>query len=219
VLHVGGPDFHPVARQAARIIEWLGAPDRCELHDGIDAFDHLDAADLLILIGLHWTGMTPQMAYRPMQPRHRAALEAYVVAGRPLVAHHGAIASYDDWPRFGELVGFTWIWGKTNHSPIGDYAVRVLATGHPIVQGVGDFEIHDELYYDIAVAPGLEVTTHAEADFQGRRLPMVMTAQRSVQGKIAYLANGHDMKAFDCPAMKSLWVNAVRWALDGRSAR
>jgi type 1 glutamine amidotransferase len=38
-----------------------------------------------------------------------------------------------------------------------------------------------------------------------------MTAERP--NKIAYLANGHDMKAFECPAMKTLWLNAVRWAL------
>ena len=75
------------------------------------------------------------------------------------------IASYDDWPRFGELLGFAWIWGKTNHSPIADYQVHFLPTDHPIVAGVSDFRIHDELYYDIAITPGLKVQTHAQAEF------------------------------------------------------
>jgi type 1 glutamine amidotransferase len=211
VFHIGGPAFHPVDRQAKSIVAWLGAEHECELHDGVDAFDHLEKADLLVLMGLHWTGMGDGLTYRPMNASHVAALERYVVAGKPIIAHHGAIASYDDCPRFAELVGFAWIWGKTNHSPIGEYTVRVLPTSHPIVAGLSDYSIHDELYYDIALTRGMKATTHAEAEFQGKRLPMIMTAERP--NKIAYLANGHDMKAFECPAMKTLWLNAVRWAL------
>ena len=171
-------------------------------------------AELLVIMGLHWTGYD---RYEPMQPAHKAAFERYVRSGRPIIAHHGGIASYDDWPRFGELLGFAWIWGRTNHSPIADYDVRVLPTGHPIVAGMSDFRIRDELYYDIAITPGLKVQTHAEADFDGKRLPMVMTAtggRIDGAGKVTYLANGHDMKALDCPAMQPLWRNAVAWALE-----
>ena len=100
VFHVGGPEFHPVADQARAIASWLGDSYRCEFHDGVDAFDHLDHCDLLVLMGLHWTGMAP-LVYRPMQARHKEAFERYVASGRPLLAHHGAVASYDDWPRFG----------------------------------------------------------------------------------------------------------------------
>lgn len=214
-FHVGGPVFHPVAEQADAIRRWLGDGYQCSIHDGVAAFEHLRETDLLVLMGLHWTGMADPatgLKYEPMRDSHKQAFEAYVASGRPIIAHHGAIASYDDWPRFGELVGFAWIWGKTNHSPVGDYLVRSLPTGHPIIAGVGDFRIHDELYYDIAIAPGLSVTNHAEAEFEGKHLPMVMTAtggRVSGAGKVAYLANGHDMKAFESPAMKTLWINAV----------
>jgi type 1 glutamine amidotransferase len=181
------------------------------MHDGVDAFDHLERADLLVVMGLHWTGIGEGLTYRPMQSRHVRALEELAASGRPIIAHHGAIASYDDCPRFAEIVGSAWIWGKTNHSPIGDYDVRIRPTAHPIIEGVADFRIHDELYYDIAIAPGMQVSVHAEAEFANRRLPMVMTSERP--NKIAYLANGHDMKAFECPAMQKLWMNAVRWCM------
>src|SRR4051812_49453571 len=116
VYHVGGPEFHPVDRQAQEIARWLGDEKYVhERHDGLAAFENLDGADLLVLMGLHWTGGTK---YQPMRAEHQRAFENYVKSGRPIIAHHGAIASYDDWPRFGELVGFAWIWGKTNHSPI-----------------------------------------------------------------------------------------------------
>jgi type 1 glutamine amidotransferase len=211
-----------VDRQARAIAGWLGDAYACERHDGLAAFERLGDADLLVLMGLHWTGLTPEssggLTYHPLRDADKEALERYVASGRPVIAHHGAIASYDDWPRFGQLVGFAWIWGQTSHSPVGDYTVRARETGHPIIEGVGDFTIHDELYYDIAIAPGLEVRTHAEAEYDGRRLPMVLTAEGGRTpgaGKVAYLAIGHDMKAFECPALKRLWTNAVDWCLRG----
>jgi uncharacterized protein len=222
VFHVGGPRFHPVDDQAGLIADWLGAGYTCRILEGLNAFEALDACDLLVIMGLHWTGMDADWAgnldYHPLEERHRRAFEAYVASGRPLLAHHGAVASYDDWPRFGELLGFTWIWGTTAHSPMGDYRVRVLPTGHPVVSGVDDYDIRDELYYDVAITLGLEPAVHAQAEWEGRRLPMVMTASGGRiegAGRTAYLANGHDMEAFGCPALRPLWINAVNWLLGG----
>jgi type 1 glutamine amidotransferase len=215
VFHVGGPAFHPVADQARAVTAWFGEEFRCELHDGVDAFEHLDDCDLLVLMGLHWTGMTP-LAYRPMQGRHRRAFEQYVRSGRPLLAHHGAVASYDDCPRFGELVGVAWVWGTTSHSPLGTHLVRVRNTNHPVVAGVDDFQIFDELYYNLKIADGLPVGVHAHASWDGADHPMVITADGGRvpgAGRMVYLANGHDLRAFESPALRELWANAVRWLL------
>lgn len=221
VFHVGGPSFHPVRDQAGCIAEWLGPTVQTTILEGLDAFESLDACDLLVLMGLHWTGMDQEWAgsltYHPMQPKHQQAFENYVASGRPLLAHHGAIASYDDWPRFGDLVGFTWQWGVTSHSPFSTYPVRVLPTGHPIIAGVGDYTLADELYYDVQVTPGLAPAVHAETTWEDRNLPMVMTASGgriSGAGRTAYLANGHDLRAFDCPALSLIWRNAVAWLLE-----
>ena len=108
VFHVGGPEFHPVGEQACAISQWLGDGFHAELFDGRAAFENLDDCDLLVLMGLHWTGMKND--YAPLSDEHKMAFESYVASGRPLVSHHGAIASYDDWPRFGELAGFQWVW-------------------------------------------------------------------------------------------------------------
>ena len=220
IFHVGGPAFHPTVEQAHMIEQWLGPEFDCALYDGVDAFEHLEDCDLLVIMGLHWTGMRADhggdLSYRPMTTDHQHALEAYVTSGRPVLCHHGGIASYDDWPRFGELIGFAWIWGVTAHSELGDHHVRILPTGHPIVAGVHDYTIHDELYYDVQIAPGMQATAHAEARWNNRALPMVLTGEGGRApgaGRTAYLANGHDMTAFACPAMKTLWNNAVRWLL------
>lgn len=215
IFLVGGPDYHPVNEQAGVIInQWLGPDYACHTAESLAAFEHLNECDLLVLMGMHWTGWEGR--YRSPSDVHRRALEKYVYSGRPILSAHGAIASYDDWPRFGELVGFTWVWGTSSHSLIAEHRVRVLHTGHPIVEGLDDFSIVDELYYDLRISPGMEVRVHADAEWAGRRLPMLMTAEGgriSGAGKTTYIANGHDMRAFECPAMKKVWLNAIKWSL------
>jgi len=220
IFHVGGPSFHPVEPQAKRIIAWLGDGHDCGVHDGVDAFDGLDDCDLLVLMGLHWSGLSTatdgELAYRPMSDRHKKSFERYVASGRPILAHHGSIASYDDWPRFGDLVGFAWVWGSTSHSPIELHRIQVLETGHPVVAGVRDYALVDELYYKIKITDGFEPEIHAVAQWDDVAQPMVMTGYggRAVgAGKVAYLANGHDLRAFECSQMRQLWLNAVEWLL------
>lgn len=214
-FHVGGPSFHPVADQARQIAGWLD-PTRyaCESVEGNATFDGLDDVDLLVLMGLFWTGWT-ETPYVSPTAAQRAAFERYVASGRGIIAHHGAVASYDDWPGFGDLVGVAWVWGTTNHSPLGEWKVRVATGEHPVVRDVNDFTIYDELYYDLKLAQGLVVREHAWAEFAGRRLPMILTAEGgrvAGAGKMVYLANGHDLRAFDCPAMRQIWTNAIDWA-------
>lgn len=223
VFHVGGPAFHPTARQADVIAGWLGDRYQCEIRDGAAAFDDLSTCDLLVVMGLHWTGMEEDWAgkltYQPLNDEQKRSFEAYVTSGRPLLNHHGGIASYDDWPRFGELLGFTWVWGVTDHVPLGEHRVDVLATGHPLIERVSDYAIVDELYYDVRISPGVQPAVHAQATSQGRTVPMVMSAEGGRvrgAGRTVYLANGHDMRAFECAALRQLWLNGVAWLLDGR---
>lgn len=218
VFHVGGPAFHPVAEQARCIAQWLGDDFSCELREGAAAFDDLTDCDLLVVMGLHWTAMSEErwgrLTYRPLTEQQKQVFAAYMASGRPLLAHHGGIASYDDWPGFGELLGFTWVWGRTTHSPIGTHSVDVLPTGHPIVQGVAAYQLFDELYYNVQITAGLRPTVHAQATWQGYSIPMVLSAEGgrvSGAGRTVYLANGHDMRAFACPALQQLWLNSVRW--------
>lgn len=218
---MGGPDFHPVAKQAAIIQQWLGNGFDFSTHEDRGIFDNLPETDLLVLMGLFYsqTNEARPGSYAPLESAHEAALEAYVASGKPVLLHHGAIASYDDSEVFTRLIGINWIWKgavRTSHSPIANYTVVAPPSAHPVMRGVGDFTLFDELYYNLHFQPGFEPTAHAWADFEGRQLPMVFTAEggrTEGSGKLVYLANGHDLRAFECPALRQLWVNAVNWLL------
>lgn len=213
-FHVGGPDFHPVAEQARVIAGWLG--DSCEvaLHHDKEIFDHLEETDLLVIMGLFYS---QEPDYTPLTGAQESALERYIASGRPLILHHGAAASYDDSEIFKRLIGINWVWGggsPTQHSPIGEYRVTMTGPAHPVTTGVGDYTLFDELYYDLHTQPSLQPEILAVAEYEGRRLPMIQVFEGGRvpgAGKAVYFANGHDLKAFECPAMRQLWRNAVAW--------
>lgn len=233
-IHVltGGP-HHPVAQQFASVQEWLGDRAAVVARDGATVFDELEECHLFVGAGLHWTGLADaalqdadsawadgvaRCAYRPPTEQQKQAFADYVSSGRPVLAWHGGTGSFDDWPDYGRLLGFRWIWGTTAHSAYGTWQVRVERTGHRVLAGVDDYRIDDELYYDVEVAPDLATEVHAVAEYEGRRLPLIVTGEGGRTpgaGRTAFLANGHDMAAFESPEFRKVVVNTIGWLLDG----
>lgn len=218
-FYVGGPKFHPTRQQAEQAAAWLGTDYEYDYRDGLAAFEDLDACDLLVLMGLHWTGSKTaagESNYVPIGDVHKRGFETYVTSGKPLLAHHGAVASFDDWPRYGELVGVTWVWETSTHSPLDRHTVQILSTGHALTRGLDDFEIYDELYYNLRLTPSMPAIVHAHAMWEGKGRPMLISAsggRADGAGKMVYMANGHDMRAYECPVMETIWKNAVNWLM------
>jgi uncharacterized protein len=231
LFQTGGP-YHPVHRQAALIQSWLPADWRIDTAFGAGVFDRLAGADLYVAAGLHgveleedlaadaWTsaGIAPHGYTRPTE-RQRDAFRQYVASGRPVLAFHGGIVSYGDWPEYGRLLGFRWDRGYTGHSRCAEWKVQVDTGRHPVVADVPAFVVHDELYYNVVIPPELDVQVHARALFADWvTFPMVMTAEGgtgrgSGAGKTACLANGHSMRSMEPPAIRQLWLNTLRWLL------
>ncbi len=225
VVLSGGP-YHPVSRQFEQVQADLGTVCRIECFDGSEAFDHLEGCDLLVTGGLHWTGSAPDKHKWPEGVRpcgyirpsetQREAYRNYVASGRPILGWHGGIASYDDWPEFGRLLGVRWDWKVTAHTEYADWQVEVLPTGHPVIEGVESYALMDELYYNFQIMPDLEYVIHARADFHGIYFPMILTGEGGRiggAGKMAYLANGHSMESFASPAFRRVARNTIGWLL------
>jgi hypothetical protein len=229
LFHTGGP-WHPVAAQIALIQTWLPADWRIEAAFGATVFDRLDEADLFVSAGMHWPELEkpqPDVAwelagvarhgYTPPTDAQKGAFRRFVASGRPLLAFHGGILTYEDWPEFGRLLGFRWHWGYTGHSKYGEYPVKVSTDTHPVVAGVRDFRIHDELYFNVILPPEMAVGIHAKAQFADWvEFPMVLTAEGPAgrcagAGRTAYLANGHSMESMEPPAIRQLWLNTLHW--------
>ena len=188
--------------------------------EGPEAFEQLGDTDLLIVAGLYWTGSptvtwTTQVPYTPPNEVQKQGLRAYSASGRPILAFHGGIASFDDWPEFGKLLGYGWHWSITTHGPRKEY--RVYPQGdHPTVAGVSEFQIVDENYYNVQIQPGASYATHLKMDCGDLQLPMLLTCDGkhvSGAGRSAYLALGHDMNAVENPAFLPVFQNTLDWLL------
>lgn len=232
IIFLTGGTYHPTTQQADIVTTWLGPNADCQLLDGALAFDSLDDADLFVAMGTHFTGMmypgAGSLPYYSPTAEQRIKFERYVASGKPLLAHHGCVLSYDDWPRFSHLMGFYWDWQDTKITPVTQYLVHVKDTGHPIVRGVKDFVLEDEVYIDVAVTPGLEPVVHAAVYIQNdipidhnghssiRSIPLVLSVEGGRTpgaGKLAYLVNGHQLDVFLQPEIRQLWLNTIDWLL------
>jgi type 1 glutamine amidotransferase len=229
LFQTGGP-WHPVAKQVELIRFWLLPEWTLEMAFVDEALDRLEDCDLFVAGGMVWPEMDKGMpdaaweqagiqahAYNRPTEAQKEKFRAYVRSGRPILAFHGGILCYEDWAEYGALLGFRWDWGYTGHSVVGDYKVEVQTDSHPVVNGVPSYTINDELYYNVVIPPELDVTVHARAQFaEWVTFPMVMTAEGGRckgAGRTAYLANGHSMKSFETPELRTLWLNTIRWLL------
>lgn len=212
ILHLAGHDFHPVYAQAESLIQWLSPTCACHTAESLAAFEHLAECDLLILMGMYYSGWEGR--YRTPSAAHQRAFERYVAAGKPVLLHHGAIASYDDWPRFGELTGIGWASGRTAASPVDRYDVKILSS-HPVVRGVGDFSVTDEFYYGVHLADWTRPDVHASSRWQAHALPALITIDGRPEGagRTAYLAPGGNTEAFLSDPVRTLMLNTVDWCL------
>jgi len=233
VFQTGGP-WHPVAQQAERVRSWLPADWHLETAFANDALDRLADADLFVAGGMLWpeldhplpdaawtqAGISPHGYTRPTEAQ-KEAFRRYVGSGRPLLAFHGGVLCYEDWAEYGRLLGFRWDWGYTGHSTYAAYKVQVDTDRHPVVAGVGDFTVTDELYFNVLLPPEMDATVLARAQFaEWVNFPMVTIAEGPAgrcpgAGRTAYLANGHSMESLEPPAIRQLWLNTLGWLLGG----
>jgi hypothetical protein len=216
ILHVAGHDFNPVYDQAAALVGWLGNEYWCHRAESLAAFEHLGECDLLVFLGMYFSGWEGR--YRAPGEVHKRALERYITSGRPVVLCHGAIVSYDDWPRFGQLVGFSWPAGVRSFAPAGDYAVRLSASPHPLIRGMEDYTVHCAPPFDVQVAADMQTTEHAHLEWESVARPVMMTGRGGRvggAGKSVYIAHGHDQRSFENEMVRRLWLNTVEWCLTG----
>lgn len=213
-FHVGGPRFHPVDEQATIISTWLDAHHRISIRNDVAAFADLEDVDLLVMMGMFWQGMSADwagnMTYQPPSEHDRANFLRYCDSKRPMIVHHGAIGGHDDWSEFGNRLGVKWGWQRASHSPFQQHTINIGPSSHPIVRGLTDFTIDDEIYYKLWMDETRNPTHHAWAEWDGAAHPMITTLDESTHvGRAVYIALGHNVRSMEPPAMRRLWRNAV----------
>jgi hypothetical protein len=140
-----------------------------------------------------------------LAPEQEAGLYQFVAGGKGLVGIHGTA-----WWIGGRAVDL--IGGHANWHPPGlTFTVNIDDADHPATQGIGDFEVDDEIYIS-AYEPTLHVL--ASAQWHGRGHPMAWVKPYG-QGRVFYTTLGHGPGTFARPAMQQMITQAALWAGQG----
>lgn len=140
-----------------------------------------------------------------LTPEQEEGLFDFVRGGKGLVGMHGTA-----WWIGGRAVDL--IGGHANWHPPGlTFTVKVEDREHPTMQGIGDFEVEDEIYMS-AYEPTLQIL--ASAEWHGKAHPMAWVKEYG-QGRVFYTTLGHTAGTFQRPAMQQMMVQAARWVASG----
>lgn len=195
-----------------------------EVHTDVDAaFRALPGAALLVVNALRWTMTCPGTPerYRVLadvegaspSPAAREALAIHLASGGGLLGIHTASICFDDWPEWGEALGGAWVWGTSSHPPLGpEVTVHVVGT-HPLVEGLEEFTIVDEVYGNLALqadVTGLLAAPHPGTD--GPAHPLLW-AREYGGGRVVYDALGHHPQSYEVPEHREIVRRAIRWTI------
>lgn len=213
VLLLSGGRGHPAAATADALAPILGVDvDVVDVHSGLAAINDR-RHDLLVINALAHTMRDARYADADraewafsLDDAGRAAIEAWITDGRPLLALHTALVSFDDWPGWHRIVGGTWEWGRSWHDAPGPFAVV------PHLDGLAPFEVVDECYTDLRIDEDVEVVATAAA---------APVAWRHVVGRarVAACTLGHNAASFATPGHAALLRALLTWLRDEEGTR
>jgi type 1 glutamine amidotransferase len=220
---------HDFPATTACLAELLGAAGfDVDVHTGTagvdSALEALPGAALLVVNALRWTMTGPGTPDRyrdradaegasPSGPA-REALAAHLASGGGVLGMHTASICFDDWPGWGEALGGAWEWGRSHHPPLGPEVPVSVAAEHPLVTGLDDFVLVDEVYGDLRHEPDVKgLLTAPQAD--GAAPQPLLWAREHLGGRVVYDALGHHPPSYEVPEHREVVRRAIRWTTRG----
>ncbi|WP_409346056.1 ThuA domain-containing protein [Paenibacillus sp. MBLB4367] len=135
-----------------------------------------------------------------------------VKSGVGIAGCHGGMAdSFRNETEFQFMVGGQWVAHPGNNGT--RYTVNL--GDHPLVAGIGDFEVVSEKYY-MHVDPAIDVyaTTTFEGfgpDGQDVVMPVIWTKKYG-EGRVFYCSLGHDADVVSMPQVLTIMRRGMVWA-------
>ena len=214
--------WHPFAETSARLAAIAQAAGfAAEVASPDERLADLSDAQLVVVnIG------APSAADPGRDVAGRRGLLDYLKRGGPALILHVSATSLPAVPEWESVIGGIWVRGTTMHPDYGLARVHVGPGRHPIVAGLGDFELLDERYSYLRVARDVvPLATHEHDGIEHPLLwartwpapaPDAAAAPRAAAAgtsgaRIVYDALGHDGRSYDSPEHVQILRRAIRW--------
>lgn len=195
--------FDKTSAALAQIAEQAGAVVEVN-SDADEAFARLEPFDLIVVNVGDPVEDDPQR-----DPALRGSLLAYLQRGGALLSMHISSASLRFVPEWGAIVGGVWVRGTTRHPEYGRNRICVRSSD-PLVAGLSDFDIDDEVYSYFGLEPDVEpLLVH---QYEGIEHPLFWKRTWGTS-RVAYDALGHDEEAFKPADHTELLRRTVGWLL------
>ena len=163
----------------------------------------LDEYDTLVLHFMDWETPDPG-------PTARATLKRFVQNGGGLVLVHFACGAFQEWDEFGVIAGRAWDPNLRGHDPHGAFTVEIADATHPVTAGLTAFETTDELYTCLAGETPIHVLATARSKVDHKDYPIAFVLNYGT-GRVFHCVLGHDVQAFDNPAVGALFRRGTAW--------
>ncbi len=146
------------------------------------------------------------------------ALFDFVKSGRGYVSIHGGDNAPADWlPEWREMLGgiFSHVGKPNGRTKKGSWHVKIVDSSSPVTRGITDFDIKDELYYQIQMQPDVEPL--ATIEFEGTAWPVAWTRHYG-KGRVFHTPLGHrdfgpgKDDPLRNPSLLKMIVQGARWA-------
>lgn len=154
---------------------------------------------------------------------HRANFETFLRRGGGVVVLHAGLVSGDQHEWCKSIIGGAWRWPSadlpTNRATKwieGEVGLYWLDDRHPITRELSNFDWKDEIYYDLDLAPGIDVLAVSYHNVHVIA-PQVWTYGKTLAGGTApYRAfvsiPGHEYENFNAPQYRTVLLRGIAWA-------
>jgi uncharacterized protein len=163
----------------------------------------------------------PEFKYTKAQ---QEALLDYIRSGHGYVSIHGADNAAADWlPAWKEMLGgyFSHVGLPDGKVRKGSYVVTIVDKASPITQGLSDFPLKDELYYNLQLLP--DVSPLATIEYAGTAWPVAWTRTFG-KGRVFHTVLGHrdfgpsKDDPIRNPNLLRLILQGVDWVAEGKTS-
>jgi type 1 glutamine amidotransferase len=157
----------------------------------------------------------------------RATLDSFLRRGGGLVSLHDALCGPDP-AHFSTIVGGAKKHGETNFTLEADVPYTIADPAHPVMQGMSDFTIKDEAFFNMTWSKSPEIKVLATATMaatpsakghHGEVVPQIWAYERSLapaptgQPYRAFVwMQGHNYSNFALPQVQGMLLRGIAWA-------